>query len=38
LNNGMIDVENLPGRGCIFRISLPGNRRDAPQAREVMNG
>jgi signal transduction histidine kinase len=24
LNDGQIDVENLPGRGCIFRISLPG--------------
>jgi signal transduction histidine kinase len=23
LNGGTIDVENLPGRGCIFRISLP---------------
>jgi signal transduction histidine kinase len=23
LNDGQIDVENLPGRGCIFRISLP---------------
>lgn len=24
LNDGQIDVENLPGRGCIFRICLPG--------------
>jgi signal transduction histidine kinase len=24
LNDGQIEVENLPGRGCIFRISLPG--------------
>jgi hypothetical protein len=23
LNDGTIEVENLPGRGCIFRISLP---------------
>lgn len=23
LNDGQIDVENVPGRGCIFRISLP---------------
>lgn len=23
LHDGRIDVENLPGRGCIFRISLP---------------
>ena len=23
LNNGTIDVRNLPGRGCVFRISLP---------------
>jgi signal transduction histidine kinase len=23
LNHGTIDVENLPGRGCIFRIKLP---------------
>ena len=24
LNDGTIDVKNLPGRGCIFRITLPG--------------
>ena len=24
LNDGRIDVEDLPGRGCIFRIRLPG--------------
>ena len=24
LNGGTIDVHNLPGRGCIFRIQLPG--------------
>jgi signal transduction histidine kinase len=23
LNGGTIDVKNLPGRGCVFRISLP---------------
>ena len=23
LNNGTIDVRNLPGRGCVFRICLP---------------
>jgi signal transduction histidine kinase len=26
LNDGQIDVEDLPGRGCIFRISLPGKQ------------
>jgi len=26
LNDGKISVENLPGRGCVFRISLPGGR------------
>jgi signal transduction histidine kinase len=29
LNDGTIAVENLPGRGCIFKISLPGTRRAA---------
>lgn len=24
LNDGTIEVENLPGRGCIFRIKVPG--------------
>jgi signal transduction histidine kinase len=24
LNSGQIEVEDLPGRGCIFKISLPG--------------
>jgi hypothetical protein len=27
LNDGMIEAENLSGRGCIFRISLPGTAR-----------
>jgi signal transduction histidine kinase len=29
LNDGTIDVENLPGRGCIFRISFPGTSASA---------
>jgi signal transduction histidine kinase len=24
LNDGTIDVQDLPGRGCIFKINLPG--------------
>ena len=32
LNDGKIDVENLPGRGCIFRISLPGIQRGRVEA------
>lgn len=27
LNDGRIEVEDLPGRGCIFKISLPGTNR-----------
>ena len=27
LNDGTIDVKNLPGSGCIFRISLPSIKR-----------
>lgn len=27
LNGGTIQVENLPGRGCKFRISLPGTHK-----------
>jgi signal transduction histidine kinase len=30
LNDGTIDVRNLPGNGCIFRINLPGMHRAAP--------
>lgn len=33
LNGGTIDVKNLPGHGCVFRINLPGTRIDAPIAR-----
>jgi signal transduction histidine kinase len=33
LNGGTIDVKNLPGHGCIFRISLPGIKNDAPPER-----
>jgi signal transduction histidine kinase len=33
LNNGTIDVKNLPGHGCIFRISLPGAKDDGPPER-----
>jgi hypothetical protein len=29
LNAGTIDVRNLPGNGCIFRINLPGMRDSA---------
>ena len=35
LNGGTIEVKNLPGRGCIFRITLPGIRRDPPTARAI---
>jgi signal transduction histidine kinase len=31
LHDGSIDVENLPGRGCIFRISLPNTWAAADQ-------
>lgn len=30
LNGGTINVSNLPGHGCIFRINLPGIRDAAP--------
>ena len=30
LNDGTIDVVNLPGEGCIFRINLPATTRRAP--------
>jgi hypothetical protein len=33
LNGGTIDVKNLPGQGCIFRISLPRISRNAQAAR-----
>ena len=35
LNNGTIDVKNLPGHGCIFRISLPGIKSNAPAERAI---
>ena len=36
LNDGKIEVENLLGRGCIFRISLPGsNRIDSTESASV---
>jgi signal transduction histidine kinase len=35
LNDGTIDVKNLPGCGCIFRISLPSTKRDAPPERAI---
>ena len=37
LNDGTILVENLPGRGCIFKISLPSTRRGAAEVAEAMN-
>lgn len=36
LNDGTIDVKNLPGHGCIFRISLPGIKGNAPGERPVL--
>jgi signal transduction histidine kinase len=30
LNDGTIDVKNLPGRGCVFRITLPSMKKSAP--------
>ncbi len=35
LNDGTIDVKNLPGHGCIFRISLPGTKSNAPVDRAI---
>jgi signal transduction histidine kinase len=35
LNDGTIDVKNLPGHGCIFRISLPGKKGTVPTERAV---
>jgi signal transduction histidine kinase len=37
LNGGKIDVQNLPGRGCVFKISLPGAHGTAPTLA-VVNG
>jgi signal transduction histidine kinase len=34
LNDGTIDVRNLPGRGCIFCITLPGRRDSAAQSAD----
>jgi signal transduction histidine kinase len=30
-NDGEISVSNLPGRGCIFSVDLPGTGTDAPR-------
>jgi signal transduction histidine kinase len=38
LNDGQIDVQNLPGRGCIFRISLPTTGSAAGKPAAVVNG
>jgi signal transduction histidine kinase len=35
LNDGTIDVKNLPGHGCIFRISLPGIKSNTPTERVI---
>jgi hypothetical protein len=35
LNGGKIDVKNLPGHGCIFRISLPRIKEISPTGRAV---
>jgi signal transduction histidine kinase len=35
LNDGTIDVDNLPGEGCIFRITLPATTRGAPLEQTV---
>jgi signal transduction histidine kinase len=38
LHDGRIDVENLPGRGCIFRISLPTKGGAAAKLTAGVNG
>jgi signal transduction histidine kinase len=38
LNDGRIDVENLPGRGCIFRITLPSTGSAPAKLTAVANG
>ena len=38
LNDGQIDVENLPGRGCIFRISLPSTGSIPSKLSAAVNG
>jgi len=35
LNDGVIDVKDLPGHGCIFRISLPSIKNNAPTERVI---
>jgi signal transduction histidine kinase len=35
LNDGTIDVKDLPGHGCVFRISLPSIKDSAPDERAV---
>jgi signal transduction histidine kinase len=35
LNDGTIDVKNLRGHGCVFRISLPSIKRNAPTERAI---
>jgi signal transduction histidine kinase len=37
LNDGRIDVENRPGTGCIFRISLPSMRSAPAKLTAVVN-
>ena len=38
LNDGVIGVQNLPGRGCVFRISLPRIESFAEKPAAVVNG
>jgi len=38
LNDGTIDVQNVPGRGCIFRIALPSLSGIAQERTAVANG
>jgi signal transduction histidine kinase len=35
LNDGTIDVKNLPGQGCIFRISLPSIKSNPPSEKAI---